>query len=58
MNFKDVDAEPIECVCQDCGKKFKKGDEGDNEIFCLKCCYLSEEEIWKEADSYFPDEEY
>lgn len=23
--------------CQDCGKTFNKGDEGDNEKFCLKC---------------------
>ena len=27
----------IECQCKDCGKKFYKGDEGDNEKFCLRC---------------------
>jgi hypothetical protein len=25
------------CKCQDCGKSFNKGDEGDNEEYCLKC---------------------
>lgn len=25
------------CKCQECGKKFKYGDEGDNEKFCLRC---------------------
>lgn len=25
------------CECRDCGKKFKKGDECDNEEFCLRC---------------------
>lgn len=23
--------------CQDCGKKFAIGEEGDNERFCLRC---------------------
>ncbi len=27
-----------QCQCEDCGKKFEKGDEGDNERFCLRCC--------------------
>lgn len=26
-----------QCVCNDCGKKFEFGDEGDNERFCLRC---------------------
>lgn len=25
------------CKCQDCGKEFEFGDEGDNERFCLSC---------------------
>lgn len=25
------------CECRDCGKVFNKGDEGDNEEFCLRC---------------------
>jgi len=29
------------CKCQDWGKEFNKGDEGDNEKFCLRCDYLS-----------------
>ena len=26
-----------DCHCNDCGKNFKKGDEGDNENTCLRC---------------------
>lgn len=33
--------QPIKCKCQDCGKTFNKGDEGDNEKFCLRCEHLS-----------------
>ena len=29
------------CQCKDCGKKFKKGEEGDNEEYCLRCCHIS-----------------
>lgn len=29
--------ERIECRCLDCDKTFFKGDEGDNEKFCLRC---------------------
>lgn len=25
------------CQCEDCGKRFRKGDEGDNDRFCLRC---------------------
>jgi DNA-directed RNA polymerase subunit RPC12/RpoP len=25
------------CKCRDCGKEFRKGDEGDNENYCLRC---------------------
>lgn len=25
------------CQCDDCGREFFKGDEGDNEKFCLRC---------------------
>jgi hypothetical protein len=27
------------CECEDCGKRFRRGDEGDNERFCLRCCH-------------------
>ena len=27
----------MSCKCLDCGKLFNKGDEGDNENFCLRC---------------------
>lgn len=27
------------CQCEDCGKRFRRGDEGDNERFCLRCCH-------------------
>lgn len=33
--------EPRDCQCEDCGKRFKQGDEGDNERFCLRCCEAS-----------------
>ncbi len=26
-----------QCQCEDCGKRFYQGDEGDNERFCLRC---------------------
>lgn len=29
----------IKCKCEDCGKTWCKGEEGDNERFCLKCQY-------------------
>lgn len=29
--------ERVKCQCEDCGKTFRKGDEGDNERFCLRC---------------------
>ena len=31
----------VKCVCKDCGKSFRKGDEGDNENYCLRCEYLA-----------------
>lgn len=34
MNY---DNDSVECRCEDCGKRFNKGDEGDNERFCLRC---------------------
>ena len=41
--FKEVsmDEEPVKCTCPDCGKVFYKGDEGDNEIYCLRCEFES-----------------
>ncbi len=32
------------CECADCGKKFYKGDEGDNEEYCLRCCHVPGDE--------------
>lgn len=29
------------CKCEDCGKTFRRGDEGDNERFCLRCEHVS-----------------
>lgn len=36
-----MDRERKRCVCEDCGKRFFKGDEGDNERFCLRCEHSS-----------------
>ena len=33
--------ETIKCKCKTCGKVFNKGDEGDNEIYCLRCERIS-----------------
>lgn len=41
MSFLKYDQEPIKCECKECGKPFNKGDEGDNEEYCLRCEYLS-----------------
>lgn len=46
----------VKCVCRDCGKKFNKGDEGDNEQFCLRCEHLSVAS--REDDDFDPDYEY
>lgn len=27
----------LKCQCLDCGKTFRRGDEGDNEKYCLRC---------------------
>ena len=32
-----MDAEPVECECADCGLRFNRGDQGDNEQYCLRC---------------------
>lgn len=41
VELQREDVEPVrdpdQCECQDCGKKFRRGDEGDNERFCLRC---------------------
>lgn len=29
------------CTCEDCGKRFRRGEEGDNERFCLRCEHSS-----------------
>lgn len=36
--------QPI-CQCLDCGKRFRKGDEGDNEKYCLRCEYLAGQRV-------------
>jgi hypothetical protein len=43
------------CVCGDCGRKFFKGDEGDNEEYCLRCCHIDliremGEDEWEDFD--------
>ncbi len=27
----------IKCKCQDCGKEFRHGEQGDNDEYCLRC---------------------
>jgi hypothetical protein len=59
MSFREYQDAPM-CVCEDCGKGFRKGDEGDNERFCLRCEYSSRINRMspEERDSYeiFGDE--
>lgn len=46
-----LDSDREKCVCQDCQKTFYKGDEGDNEKFCLRCehiALISEDEDFSE----------
>lgn len=32
------DREPSKlCICGDCGRGFMKGEQGDNDLFCLRC---------------------
>lgn len=38
--MEDENERPV-CQCEDCGLKFRKGDEGDNEKFCLRCERIS-----------------
>lgn len=38
---KDMEGTEVKCTCQDCGKTFNKGDEGDNEKFCLRCEHIA-----------------
>ena len=40
----------IRCECEICGKTFRKGEEGDNERFCLRCDHQSR------IDEMDPDE--
>lgn len=35
--YKLFDTKLIKCKCRDCGREFIKGDEGDNEKYCLRC---------------------
>lgn len=34
-------SQPNKCKCRDCGRTFIKGDEGDNEEYCLRCERMS-----------------
>lgn len=43
------------CTCEDCGKVFESGTEGDNEIYCLRCEYVSIKEV--EADGDYEGDE-
>jgi hypothetical protein len=36
-----MDNEKTKCQCQDCGKFFNFGEEGDNEKFCLRCEHIA-----------------
>jgi DNA-directed RNA polymerase subunit RPC12/RpoP len=44
-----------DCKCEDCGKEFKRGDEGDNERFCLRCEYLALRRGRDELDAEYLD---
>lgn len=44
------------CKCEDCGKSFEYGTEGDNELFCLRCEHLSLTENMDELDRDYYDE--
>lgn len=45
------------CTCEDCGKQFRKGDEGDNERFCLRCDHASRRALLAEnGEDYEPDD--
>lgn len=46
----------IQCQCEDCGKKFRKGEEGDNERFCLRCEHLSLTDGMDELDREYYDQ--
>ena len=48
-----MDNEPIKCRCEDCGKTFNRGDEGDNERFCLRCERVAFRDIDLEGDHAF-----
>lgn len=49
------DKERAKCRCEDCGKEFLKGDEGDNEKFCLRCEHLSLREREEDQDCDFEE---
>lgn len=36
------------CKCQTCGKTWKKGEQGDNEKFCIRCCRIANRELIEE----------
>jgi hypothetical protein len=52
---RQEDPDRQKCKCEDCGKRFWYGDEGDNERFCLRCERRStrgmRELDWYEDDS-------
>lgn len=33
----DHEPRPKLCICGDCGRGFMKGEQGDNEEYCLRC---------------------
>lgn len=47
----------IKCVCEDCGKEFNKGDEGDNERFCLRCEFLDRRRFDEERNCLDHDDD-
>jgi hypothetical protein len=38
------------CICGDCGRGFMKGEQGDNEEYCLRCQHQSATEGMDELE--------
>lgn len=55
MGNDSFDRPRVLCECEDCGKKFYKGTEGDNERFCLRCDHLSRRARMEENGDEYDD---
>ncbi len=42
----------VKCECGDCGKQFLRGEQGDNERFCLRCERIGMANVEAEHDYY------